>query len=719
MLATLAASVHAGQTPKCCRGQIPIAVVHREDFNGRQVWLGVYTAKRELDQDDRICLIPVTYRQDHDGAEKLEEEIKSGRAKIIIGPTDSGAYTGAFAKQDALREHQVPVISPVVTTAEGNQQDGWFFRTNVNNEQRITVLRDKLDPLWVTSLAVLYSDTGFGREAEEELRRDYGSDRPSVYLGSRFVEKSDSRREAVGRVLDVRPEAVGMFALAGELPHLFGQIDSRTQDVPYRPLYFTIVDARSHISPGSQRPLHFVSTIAEPISAGNPSEKLYEVGALAYDTTQAVLHVLANANSATFKPEIFRADFEHLLETQSPWTGRHTKMRFNNFENVAIPQVLEFDGTAVRKARNGGFWERVERKFGLVRLRFGRWPYIYAGVSLVLCALFTLVDVKRKYEGHFGKVLRHLWIYLLCGVHMLTLFVLLVFLGESGGIRYDNWAAVLALAVAPATLFRVTFLETEAGHSIGIGRIYEGILAWLNNRILNSRHWKLTPRIAVLAFYNSEEQMIQKLNAAYDRHEVNRRKQLREARGQRLEEASENTKGMERLLVRRRICATRLLRWYDWKQLYLSHVPSEFCMGLPAHPEIFIGAAADYCASDDDIRGAILEEIRPHLKPNSEREEEQALAEEIPADAKDLLGHEVYVALQFLVLNFKYKTHQFRLKGWLPPGYKDSMISRLQGPSRRSDRRGSSGGDDDSSGSAALSVTGANDRATEKKAGAD
>ena len=84
---------------------------------------------------------------------------------------------------------------------------------------------------------------------------------------------------------------------------------------------------------------------------------------------------------------------------------------------------------------------------------------------------------------------------------------------------------------------------------------------------------------------------MQMLRAAYDRQPDDKRDELLKKLNDKLEKATKDTAGMERILCRRRICATRLLRWYDWKDLYHSHVPPEFCKRFPEHPAKFIGAA--------------------------------------------------------------------------------------------------------------------------------
>ena len=670
---------------ECKPSQIKIAVVHGEDWNGQQTWLGATMAEAEIDQNDRVCLLPIAYRGDQNGGQRIVDIIRSNGAEIVLGPTDSGAYIEAFEKQGELRQFQVPVISSLVTSAEGNQEDGWFFRTNVNNQQRIELLKDALAPLWISSLGVLYADTGFGNEAEQQLRQDLGEEFPPVYVRAPFDSTRDSRRRAVKQILDVRPEAVGIFGLSSDLPLLLDQVESLTKDIPYRPIFFAMVDARPRDD--LKFPLYFVANAKDPVTVPGTHEKLYEVGALAYDTMQAVLQTLTAPNKKAFKAADFRSDFVHLLQTENGWSGKHTGMSFQDFQNVAGLQVFRLEAGQVQEVESRGYWERIYAKFELVRRRFGRWPFIYAGLSMALCLVLTIIDVKRKYEGKYLKVFRHLWIYLLCVFHILILTALLLLLGESGAIRYDDYIAILALAVAPTTLFRTTILETQAGSSIGLAKIYDAILTGLNDQILNGRHFTLTRRVAVLAHYNSEKWLMQRLRVEYDKQPDEKQKDLLRKLNDKLKRATKDTEGMERILCRRRIHATRLLRWCNWKDLYHSYVPAEFCKRFPEHPAKFIGSAVDWCASKKKRRDAVYQELKPYLDaPEQDRENGgpernavAALRQDIPKDAKDLIGQELLAAIQFLVLNLRYKPADFIAKerGWLDKDYRLARILRL------------------------------------------
>ena len=556
------------QEQPCTRSQVRMAVVHADDATGEQHLLGVRKALAELDSDKRICPVPIPYRGDRDGTKKLVEVITKKEAEIILGPTDSGAFQGAVEQEAELSQYQIPVISSLVTATGGNDRNGWFFRTNVDNKQRIARILDRTAPFAISSLGILYADTGFGRAAETQLRDDLATRFPPIYVTAVFEDNPESRRGAVKKILAQRPEALGIFGLAEDLTLIFEEIDEQARTVKYKPMSFTIVDASTVAL--SDHLLYWVSTLngeadssseEEPKGEANPQgdkasgseeQAISEIAALAYDTTGFLLQQLGSVTRQTFVPDDFRNDFAHLLRAGAAKPGELTGMDFDNFRNKANPGVFYRENGKIQKFEaNLTFYEMTQHKFELVQRRFGDWPFLYAGASIVLCLMLTIVDVKRKYEGKYRKVLRHMWIYILCGAHVLILLALLLYLGETGKIQYDDWVAVLALAVAPTTLFRTTIVETTGGKAIGVKQYYERVLAWLNRRILDARHPRDTRRVAVLTYYNPYETMRLKLRANYDQQGDEQAPKLKANLDEKLESIESNATGIERLLRKR------------------------------------------------------------------------------------------------------------------------------------------------------------------------
>ena len=241
-----------------------------------------------------------------------------------------------------------------------------------------------------------------------------------------------------------------------------------------------------------------------------------------------------------------------------------------------------------------------------------------------------------------------MWIYVLCGAHVLIVLALLLYLGGAGKVQYDDWLAVITLAVAPTTLFRTTILETPDGKAFGVKQYYERILAWLNRRILEARHPRDSRRVAVVAYYNPHETMQQKLHAVYDQQGTEQAAVLKENLDQRLKSITSKIKGIETILRRRGVCARRLLRWFSWKDLHGNCVPPEYWSSFPNDPEDLIGAAVQSCTSNEVRSQQVLKLIQNHLK--GRREIEKALQEDVPACTKELVGHELYAAIQFLVM---------------------------------------------------------------------
>lgn len=248
-------------------------------------------------------------------------------------------------------------------------------------------------------------------------------------------------------------------------------------------------------------------------------------------------------------------------------------------------------------------------------------------------------------------------------------------MGEIGSVRYDSTVAALALAVAPLSLLRTTFFESAAGRSIGLGKLYESFLQWINSRLMLARHRQVQPMINLVAYHNSVEGMKTHLKEIYA-HGRTPAQRIRLTT-----ELDELVNDRFPYLERRKTCARLLLRYQSWEDL-------QECGLAPTHgtpekltdPEVVIRRAARHCANEPDLQGAIDTEIEALLA----RRDQARVAALRTAHAKDLEGivgeqGRLRKKLAFLFVLRGYAEQYLRDRGFLPPPPPPDQDSRDPG----------------------------------------
>ena len=415
--------------------KIRITVLRSDDWKGERHLEGITKALENRyapggkDLLDRIEKRDLAYGDDEDGKRKLITLIKNQDADIVPGPTDSGVFTALHEQQQLLREHPVPIISSLVTANVGNELDGWLFRTNVNNHRRVNRILDVLRTFWITSIALLHADTGFGRQAKETFEEDLTNSETERYTEIQYQPDLPSQREAVMRLLETRPEVVGIIGTVEDIKEIYSEICSASRSNPYTPLLFTTVD----MGPGRDQVdnIYFVSltdpsdtppadgpagSAAEP-SLERESHPVFpdEVASLAYDTTLLVLSKLRQTATEPFDPERFRDDFSNSLRVGFSREGPLTGMDFAGYENTAEPSVFHVEDGKVTRFPGLVFLEWLPYKLLLVKGRAGHWGWINVFILVLIVAAMSLLDLKKWYEGRFLKLLLHptCWLFVI------------------------------------------------------------------------------------------------------------------------------------------------------------------------------------------------------------------------------------------------------------------------------------------------------------------
>ena len=103
---------------------VNIAVLHRNDANGKSLWEAIVAACKEFgcDTAPKIAITSCGYDMEPDGFRTLQREIienEADRYQLVLGPSDSGVMLRAREVLKLGNGKDIPIISPVVIAAGG------------------------------------------------------------------------------------------------------------------------------------------------------------------------------------------------------------------------------------------------------------------------------------------------------------------------------------------------------------------------------------------------------------------------------------------------------------------------------------------------------------------------------------------------------------------------------------------------------------------------
>lgn len=491
--------------------QLRIAALSSKDWKGQAFLSAVERAFRQARKEGKAqnaCLERHEYRGDAEGENSLVDLIKGGSVQVVLGPSDTGVFLGGLDRKQEWEGKLVPVVSSLVTASGGNEADGWFFRTNVEDQRRLWKIIDGLRPLWVTSLALLYADSGFGRSAEDMLRKDLENSMIHTYEAVPFGADLLTKRAAIKQVLNLRPEVVGIVGTIEDVIDLRRQALGLSEAVPYDPILFTIIDASRLYDKVDN--LIFVSVtdrVLGPEATPSPQwEEKYEVATLAYDTAWLVLDLLGDTNRRAFQPTTFRDDLVNLLSRSSAKEGPLSGMKFKDMRNQAELKMLEIRQGQISAFSNDlSIWGSLVFKFKMLGRRFGPWGYVSL-LTVAMGAFFiTSLDVKKWFEGKYFHLLLRPQMWVLGVVNMSLAVGIFVALAERGIVAYDNFSWALGVGVGPSILLRTTFFQSPTGEALGAAKWYDEFMRWINRRLMSAKHRTRTSFVNVIAYLSRAE----------------------------------------------------------------------------------------------------------------------------------------------------------------------------------------------------------------------
>ncbi len=601
----------AAQTP------LRIGVVHVNSPTGSGFLEGVRAAAQGRSE---VSIGSFAYANEQQGIERLTEVVAAAdgaQVDVVVGPTESGIFIAAHKQRAELEAHHVVVISPLVTAEIPHQEGGWLFRTNVNASRRSQAIYDLLNKYMVRSMALLYADTQFGRLAEAAFRRELTPVQRDNYAPLSFKSPPVDVRQQLRQVLNNRPEAVGIVSEREDLATVYDTlVQMNSWGSRYRPILFTIIDARD--TPGLPEDFYFVTVTPD-------LEGFDDVRALAFDTTRLVLDVwseLPDDLTGDGRRQRFRDDLEATMRSYTA-VDSLTGLVLSGYENLTNPRVF-------RKAKNGyeqvddlqqvvGLPQKLWMKCNLVVRRFGWLPVFNVLLVSLIVGMTTFADIKSWYSGNpdlvsLVQLFRNWPFAVLLLLNWITAMALYVYMAEAGNVRYDSVVAAIAIAVTPLAILRAKLFETKTGRAVGLGKLYDQLLQWINERMMLKKHREVSKQINLLAYHNTVDGMRSYLRELYQEsssvdHRVRLENELEE-RLSKVKTYAEKRKVLARMLF-------RTVPWNDLREHNMAPCAADE-MHLLHDPEILIRKAARHAVQAEGGADKIEDKIREALKGFSE-----------------------------------------------------------------------------------------------------
>jgi hypothetical protein len=264
-------------------------------------------------------------------------------------------------------------------------------------------------------------------------------------------------------------------------------------------------------------------------------------------------------------------------------------------------------------------------------------------------------DLRRLFRGSGGSVLTNRFFYLFTAGNFSIMVLLYLFLAETGRVRYDGILTAFIIGLAPSAMLRTTLFETPQGRAIGLERLYDKLLSWVDERLMMARYKALQARINLVAYNNSQNAMREALFDLYRNHPAPAQ------RARLIRELDEDLRDEPDYLERRRSLARRLLRWYDWEQLKAEgFVPPQWDESRLVDPRQIVRRVARHSAQHPAKVNLIRDESArqmQHLKSRN-RKRYAELKDFLRTELEDAIAIEgelnVHIRFLFVLLGFDF-----------------------------------------------------------------
>lgn len=671
---------------------VNVAVLRRNDANGERMWEAVERAcaDSQCSDEPRIVVHSCGYDLEPDGFRTLQQEILAGTSAnyhIVIGPSDSGVLLRAREALSPNATEAIPVVSPTVIAPGGsadvtnlapiNSSDSAFFSLNVSAERRAEAVVNFLLRHSVENIAVLYSDTVFGRLSEAALRARIQGNGIDGYAAYRFAHQAEAQ-QALPQILSDRPAAIGVLGLRTEISGILDDFQQRNSSWNvYRPFLFTVIDVRELRIPN----LYFATVSQDESLDYNDNYSL------TYDTMELVVRLIRrNSTSATFDSSGFKEDLLDVLRGPPENPGLMSGMQFNSYLNQAplrLGRVESEDSSgeasfAPVKLRNPMTFAESIRNTVDVRLRrFG--PKMLINIALVglIVAYLSVLDIQKWYAGTKSSVLRRWPFWILLMFNLATAFLLYAYLAEYRDIRWHHSLEAVVVAFGYAALLKSTVFQTQTGQAIGLGKLYDDAVGWLNDQIMYSKYKKESGVINFIAYRNSIAFLRNHIEGIY------RFAKTKERAAELLEQLDSRLSIETTIINKRRIYAEYVLTLMNWNELQNRQiVPPGLARRDVLNPEVLVSlSVAEIIKQHGDgakewLSNRVDELIRQDEVENAER------AAAVRKELSDALNEsrttqgDIYLLIRWLYTHYGARNADLLKAGLLPQDYREQSRRR-------------------------------------------
>lgn len=598
---------------------VSLAALYRQDLEASYL-KGICQALKKHKHGPRVHVGKFPYGNEDTAFKELARLLKGKDTDIVLGPTDSGVFLRAI--RELGETNTTAIVSPLVTADYDFNSKTLLFATNVSIKQRTQAMAHKLAKYGLRSVAVLHSDSKYGRETEAAFRERYLGQEPEARYRPLQYDTSNFAKEGpylqIKQVLQDRPEGLGIFGTRSEIQVIANLLSEvNTSLTPYHPIMFTPIDFRPHYF-GNDK-LFSVSLEVSPQS--DAQEVLIgDVEVLTHDTVILLLDQLSAGNIKTQKKAFHNRLVDVLSGLPQAGTKTITEMKFRQGHNDSSIRILSRNPSgALHPVISPTYLDLVKLKVSLLFDTRGWWVIGSLLVILIIPTILSILDLKSWFKGSWKELLGSLTVWGFITFNILVVGALYFYLAETGRVPYDSPITALVIAMAPTTLLKSTLFNTKTGKAIGLSTVYGKTMKWLNNQLMIKKYRSQQKIINILAYYNTLSNLKDKLAKVYANARPSEEKYRLTAQLQMdIDEA-------ETHLDKRSVCARRLYETFKWEKLR-EFVPEEFDKNDPPDPDAMIDAAHQYVkalplSEQNEIMKPVIEIAQQTLREKYEGED--------------------------------------------------------------------------------------------------
>lgn len=657
-----------------------IGVVYRGGDTGNRILSGANRAIERYTKNNgkfQVEMEQYPYLDETTGVDSIFSifDNKDGKnIHLVLGPSDSGIFVELAKRTEYEEKASVPIVSPLVTAQEGNQENDWRFRTNVDIEARARAISDHLDHAGYQAVGVLYRDNEFGKRAAEAFKTQFVQGEED-YLALPYADELQLREKA-RKILEQRPGAVGIFGRRHELKFVKREFEALNSGwFDYRPLLFSINDTRTLNIPET----YFVSLVGpnRKPKEGETAEIWDEVRGLAHDTTLFVLRIAeripGNPARGSWAESFKKRLFTGMLGPPQTDKMLKTSMEFSDGKNLSPPLVLKKTadigedfakpGHSLKELWKLGDWIEIRQQ------RYGVAIWVNLGIVISITIWLTMADIRRRQCMRSRSIYTRPPVFALILFNVVSASATLIAMAEMELIRWDNILAAIGVALGYRAMLTSTIFETAQGRALGFGRLYERILASINDRIMLTMYEKQSAAINYVTYTNSLPNMRDLLVNIYSFAHDGADSQAR------IHELDAEIARAQGTLKQHEVCARQLLQTMKWSQLQArSIVPDYIKESELIDPNTILRESVKFVMKgDQESKSKINEHVKTTLTQlKKDSAESYKLAVKDLSDSLDKSQTErgrLYCRLRWLYTQWGFSLRRIRQESLLPADF--------------------------------------------------